>query len=130
MASSSREDQLAIRFLIKRTKKFNFGRHPYREVQGRTYLKCPPSPDCLHYLGLSARSAEKLDQQKQKNPSDFKFREPKIYDCGYCAKYFFHKLNYRRHMIRHIRKAYWCHKCRQGFISLSTRKLHQLFCRC
>ncbi|CAL7945717.1 unnamed protein product [Xylocopa violacea] len=127
--------QVAIRFLLAKTKRFNLLKQQFQQMQQKKQqaaLKTESSPECLSYLGLAPKDANKLEERntrKQENRSDFQFLKPQIYECSYCTKIFFHKLLHRRHSIRHLRKIHWCLKCNQGFPSKTSKRRHDLVCR-
>ncbi|XP_076751509.1 uncharacterized protein LOC143423813 [Xylocopa sonorina] len=126
--------QVAIRFLLAKTKRFNILKQQYEQMQQKKQqatLKTGSSPECLSYLGLAPKDAKLEDRnaRKQENLGDFQFLKPEIYECSYCTKIFFHKLIHRRHSIRHLKKIHWCLKCNQGFPSKTSKRRHDLVCR-
>jgi hypothetical protein len=63
----------------------------------------------------------------KESESTIVFLKPKIYQCHYCQKVFFHSTTYRRHMIRELKKLHWCFVCKRGFESKLCFKKHKLF---
>ncbi|KAK2582385.1 hypothetical protein KPH14_004714 [Odynerus spinipes] len=65
-----------------------------------------------------------------KDPNDeLQFTKPRVYECDCCFKIFFHKVFYRRHMIRHIDRNPRCENCNQIFLSKIAKRYHRAQCR-
>ncbi|XP_076383490.1 uncharacterized protein LOC143260776 [Megalopta genalis] len=146
-------EQLAVRFLIKKSKRHKFRKYPPSRRQGlstmvaRTAASSTSEPvastsstsnstseikESLQYLGLVPRTELKKRltplRCRHRTPAKPLFKEPLIYECCYCPKYFLHKMTYRQHVIRHIRKVYWCTKCKKGLKTMVEKKRHEYFC--
>ncbi|CAK9830641.1 hypothetical protein ANTRET_LOCUS7777 [Anthophora retusa] len=133
--SSSLEElksRVAVRYLMRKTKRFDLLKQQMQhKLQSIAEKKVEPSAECLIYLGLAPKNVKIHERQTRKleNRSDFQFLKPRVYECNYCTKIFFHKLLYRRHMIRHLKKIHWCMKCNRGFTTKISKKRHELTCR-
>ncbi|XP_015430717.1 PREDICTED: uncharacterized protein LOC107187195 isoform X2 [Dufourea novaeangliae] len=125
--------RVAVRFLVKKSKRFDLLKQQLQRKlqQTRKAYKTEPTPECLLYLGLEPKTVKTLhrEEQKHENCTDFPFLKPRVYECGYCTKIFFHKALHRRHMIHHLKKIHWCMKCSRGFTSKISKRRHELACR-
>ncbi|XP_031844042.1 uncharacterized protein LOC116431979 [Nomia melanderi] len=128
------KDSIAIRFLLKRTKRFDHWKEQKAQKKAqraRLTLATDTAAECLKYLGLTQKNMKKRErpEQRQEDRSSFQFPKPMVYECEFCTKVFFHKIPYRRHMIRHMKKQFLCMKCNQGFSSKLAKRRHNLSCR-
>ncbi|KAG7199619.1 hypothetical protein KM043_014222 [Ampulex compressa] len=124
--------RVAVRFFVKKSRRFDSSlRGSQRHGMERSVRICVKNqPECLLYLGLAPRSEKSREREcKRRQMDDFQFTKPRVYECDHCTRIFFHKVLYRRHMIRHIRRIQWCTRCNRGFVTKAARKRHQLTCR-
>ncbi|XP_076658364.1 uncharacterized protein LOC143362250 [Halictus rubicundus] len=125
-------ERIAVRFLIKKSKRFDFSKAP---VQGKLQISkvAPPKKqplECLFYLGLAPKNSNTSDRKmpKQENETDnIQFRKPTVYECSYCMKFFLHKIPHRRHMIGHIKEVHVCTWCNRAFSSIIMKRRHEFW---
>lgn len=137
----SLDDKRAIRFMIKKTKRFDysirandaegaeqnhFEDKEMNEIQGEKVNNILPS--LCRPLFWEKIPGNQENTPAKESESGFVFLKPKVYQCYYCQKVFFHSTTYRRHMIRQLKKLRWCSVCKRGFISRLWFKKHRLFC--
>jgi hypothetical protein len=143
------DDKTAIRFLVKKTKRFNFPIQVDDTKQmEQNHLKCeelinmmdkemddtkdkklynaPSSLEALLYSELSQNKTPVKNPPEEESEPEFVFRKPKVYRCCYCHKVFFHSFTYRRHMLHHLKNRNWCRLCSRGFISRKCYQKHKL----
>jgi hypothetical protein len=139
----SLDDKTAIRFMIKKTKRFDYSirvnddegaeqNYFEEEMNGIEGEESNISPSLYRLLCAELTEKKSPENQKntsvKKNESDFVFLKPKVYQCYYCHKQFFHSSTYRRHMINQLKKLYWCSICNRGFVLKASFKRHRSFC--
>lgn len=122
-------------------------------------LKVHHLPECMHFRGFSfspihkrkkhkdcdvntilqmySRSARKNNNGTFINPmktpdlqdsEGFQFAKPKMYECGYCQLRFYKIPVYLKHIRRH-REIIRCVTCDRAFLSVISKRRHQLQCR-
>jgi hypothetical protein len=128
--------------MIKKTKRFEYSikvdddegaeqNHIKEETNGTQ--REGTNISSLHRLPCASPTQETTAENQENTPakkseSNLVFLKPKVYQCYYCRKIFFHTSTYRRHMIYQLKKLYWCSICKRGFVSRSWFKKHKLFC--